>query len=244
MNYAEAAGERGEESDPDDKIYGEERRRRRRPLDPGSVSGRRGTPVFLYPALVSTYPLFFFFLSPSSKKAARDGGDRLPREAASGGPTALYLLGRLGLLPPGAPSFPVPPAPSDGEDPAASDPYFGPDPALVVDQLSRRNSPYLNPASVQRAICHNLERGKGEPMVTPNCLLDEEEADEVDAGLRGYDTDMICVTDEPYDELTKVRRTDFFFSPEGSAPPAAGPRPAFFSKTRLSHPFRISQNEK
>ena len=41
-------------------------------------------------------------------------------------------------------------------------------------------------------------------MVTPNSLLDEEEADEVEAGIRGYDTDMICLTDEPYDELANV----------------------------------------
>ncbi|KAL3797258.1 hypothetical protein HJC23_004550 [Cyclotella cryptica] len=129
-----------------------------------------------------------------------------PRKDVSGGPTAIYLLGLLGWN-------------SEDEstengtkslDEEGEDPFFEPDPCLVIDQLGRKQR-YMSPANIQDAIVRTIE---GEPIETPQSLLDDEQVEEIentreDRNSGTYVSDIICTSDDKIPDLPQYEPASF-----------------------------------
>ncbi|KAL9184848.1 hypothetical protein ACHAXT_002625 [Thalassiosira profunda] len=145
-------------------------------------------------------------------------GAGLPRENVSGGPTARHLLGLLGMLPEemddkagetgdggqaegDEEEEDEDEEESEEEKPEENDPFFAPDPRLILDQLGRKGR-YLSPAEVQAAIVHSIEAHSVE---TPSCLLDEEEA--ADGHPRA--TDLVCTSGDRVADLGHFEPASF-----------------------------------
>jgi len=154
-----------------------------------------------------------------TKKGVVDGEEReadrfLPREDVSGGPTARLLLQLLGWLPKSNETKTR--TNEEGEDKTTetvdeNDPFFQPDPCLIIDQLGRKQR-YMSPADIQAAIVRAIE---GNPVETPKSLLEEEQAREMnksemrDETPRRYVTDIVCTTDDKLSDLPEFEPSSF-----------------------------------
>ena len=127
----------------------------------------------------------------------------LPNENVCGGPTARCLLGLLGMLPKEKDSV------EDDENEVElmegeeneDDPFFAPKWQLIFDQLGRKHR-YLSPASIQASIVRSIE-GTGTSVITPSCLLDEEDA------MEEYLTVLVCTTGDKVVDLPQFEPASF-----------------------------------
>lgn len=146
--------------------------------------------------------------------AGDDGG--LPRDNVSGGPTALYLLKLLNMLPAdvakgidhgarGTNNRYVDSVEEDEEEKVDADPFFEPNPCLIIDQLGRKQR-YLSPASIQSSIMRFIE----DQIDTPTCLLDEEELLDIARNRsHHYVTDLICTTEDKVVDMGQYEPASF-----------------------------------
>ena len=143
-----------------------------------------------------------------------DGG--LPRDNVSGGPTALYLLKLLNMLPAdvakgidhgarGTNNRYVDSVEEDEEEKVDADPFFEPNPCLIIDQLGRKQR-YLSPASIQSSIMRFIE----DQIDTPTCLLDEEELLDIARNRsHHYVTELICTTEDKVVDMGQYEPASF-----------------------------------
>ena len=133
----------------------------------------------------------------------------LPGENISGGPTARFLLGVLGMMPKeesqgeGAKEDVMDEDDEEEEEEQeeGADPFFEPNHCLIIDQLGRKHR-YMSPAQIQAAIVRSID---GEIVETPKCLLDEEVAGDG----QHYVTDIICTTDDKKSDLPQYEPASF-----------------------------------
>lgn len=149
-----------------------------------------------------------------TRDAGDDGG--LPRDNVSGGPTALYLLKLLNMLPAdvakgkdhgatGTNNRFVDSVEEEEEEIVDADPFFEPNPCLIIDQLGRKQR-YLSPTSIQSSIMRFIE----DQIDTPTCLLDEEELLDIARNRsHHYVTDMICITEDKVVDMGQYEPASF-----------------------------------
>lgn len=165
-------------------------------------------------------------------KSTLTNGRTVPRENVVGGPTALYLLEMLKMLPSSDEGEKKKgdekeemdenddedvkmgdednddddeeeedKGDTNDEDSPENDPFFEPNPCLIIDQLGRKHR-YLSPASIQQSIVRSIEAHQ---IHTPKYLLDEEEANDGHYHV----TDLACTTGDKVSDLGQFEPSSF-----------------------------------
>lgn len=128
----------------------------------------------------------------------------LPRDNVVGGPTALYLLNMLDMMPKEEKKDDENAVKDDDmkdNDDDDNDPFFKPNSCLIIDQLGRKHR-YLSPSSIQQSIVRSIEAHQ---ITTPKYLLDEEELNDGHSHV----TDLVCTTGDKISDLGQFEPSSF-----------------------------------